>query len=500
MPYDGGNDSGQGGTGFTSLGVGSLGSALDQLLLSNDAIVPGSDPGYQLCKTILSYHPLGLMLVSAPLRRAQSQNRIISVPVVGEERIVKQFETTFQTIGKLGATEIIHSLMMQSAAYGITSIGIGERGKDTNTPLNLAEMNADDLYFNILDPLNTAGSLVLSQDPNSPEYQKQGTVFVFGKEWHPSRTLSVLNEQPLYIEWSDSAFGFVGRSRYQRALYSLKTYLQIMVAVQWIAVKCGLLVWNTDTQTSVVDNLVQMFAGMKRAAIKSGVTNNVLQIGLEDKLESLNLEHIAQALEMARVACLKDIASETGMPASIIAQETLTSGFGEGTEDAKKEAAYLNHIRETMAPAYSLMDKIVQHAAWTKEFYATVQRENKVYRGVKYETALIDWKQKFDAQWPNVLQEPESEKSKTADVQFKSALGYFEAMAPEVDPVNKVKLIMWMTEQVNEREELFASQLDFDEDLLLEFHEEKKERDAEMAEAAGESKEPKPPAAFGMRS
>jgi hypothetical protein len=495
----GGDNSGQGGGGFASLGVGNLGSQLSDLLLSNDSIVPGSPAGYEMCKTILAYHPLGLMLASAPIRRAQSQERIISVPIDGEDRIVKQFRDTWDTIGKLGGTEIIHTLMMQARGYGVTTIGVGERGSETKGALDLDKIKADNLYFNILDPLNTAGSLVLSQDPNSPDYQKQGAIGVQGKPWHPSRTLSVLNEQPLYIEWTDSAFGFVGRSVYQRALYSLRTYLQIMIAIQWIAVKCGLIVWNAESPASVIDDVMQWFGAMKRTQIKAGATGNVLQIGPLDKLESLNMEHINAAIETARLACLKDIASETGMPASIIAQETLTAGFGEGTEDAKKEAAYLNHIRETMAPAYAFLDRIVMRVAWTPEFFEALKKDSKGYRNVKYETALADWIRLYDASWPNILEEPESEKAKSADVQFKAVIASVETLGPILDPVNKTELIRWAADNFNERKELFASQLDIDVDALLTWLE-AQPSPAELAAAKtpGEGEEEKPPKPFGM--
>ena len=477
---------------FSTLGVsaGSFGSALTQLMFAQE-IDPGTPPGYALCKTIYSYHPLGAILADAPIKRAQGQERIISVPVLGEERIIKRFKETWKTIGKIGATKIIRNLMSLSRIYGISSIAVGERGADHTKPLDIAKLDESKLYFNVLDPLNTAGSLVLNQDPNSPMFLKQGTIVVNGVAWHPSRTIAMLNEDPLYIEWSTSAFGFVGRSVYQRVLYPLKTFLQTMITDQMVTQKAGLLVAKMKTPGNFIDNVMQSMFGWKRGQIKAGVTGQVLSIGVEEGVEALKMEHLEPAARFARENCIKNIASGAGMPASIIAQETLTQGFGEGTEDAKKEAAYLNDIRESMAPAYSFMDRIIQRLAWTREFYESLSKDYTEYQRIPYETALHDWMLHFSATWPNILIEPESEKSKTADVQFKAVIAMAEVLLPTLDPENASKLIAWMAENANEREELFASKLDIDEELLTTYLETK---------ASQPEEEPSEPPAFSARS
>jgi hypothetical protein len=482
-------------TAFASVGIpNNLGSPLIQLLMS-DEIVPGTAPSYDLCKIIYSYHPLGAILTDAPIRRAQSQERVIKVPILAESRLIQQFNQTWETVGKVGATEIIHNVMSRSRTYGISSLGVGEVGKDQSVPLDIAKVDAADLYFNVLDPLNTAGSLVLNQDPNSPEFLKQGAIHVNGKEWHPSRTLAMMNENPLYIDWTNSAFGFVGRSVYQRALYPMKTYLQTMVTDQMVTQKAGLLVAKMKSPGAFIDNVMQAMFGWKRGAIKQGVTGQVLSIGTEEDVAAINMEHLEPAARFARENVLKNIASAAGMPASIIAQETLTAGFGEGSEDAKKEANYLNHIRKTMGPLYAFMDRIVQRKAWTREFYEALCVDYPDYKRSSYETALYEWQRAFSATWPNPIEEPDSEKAKNADVQLKAVIAIFEVMIGQLDPENKVNLCDWVAENVNERGELFASNLNIDLDALKAHFEEVRE----SAEAAANA-EPGAPATFAGRA
>lgn len=475
------------GEGFALASIGGqLGSPLTQLLMCEE-IVPGSSPGYELCKTIYSYHPLGSILADAPITLAQSQKRVISVPVLGERRIVEQFEKTWDKISKIGATVVIHNLMKTARIYGIASIAVGEINKDPSTPLEIDKIAEADLFFNVLDPLNTAGSLVLNQDPNSPDFLKQSYIFVNGQKWHPSRTLAMLNEQPLYIEWTNSAFGFVGRSVYQRALYPLKTFLQTMITDHMVTQKAGLLVAKMEAPGSFIDNVMQSMFGWKRGAIKSGVTGQVVSIGVSEDVQTLNMQNLEGAAKFARDNCLKNIASAAGMPASIVNNETLAEGFGEGTEDAKQKAQYLNYVRESMKPAYDFMDKIVQRKAWTQEFYASLQQEYKEYRRIPYETAVHDWTKSFMPSWPNLLIEPDSERIKTDETRFKSVVAMVEIMGPMLDPENRARLVSWAADNANEREELFSSKLIINEQTLESYAKEN---------AANSLQEPREPMAF----
>jgi hypothetical protein len=133
-----------------------------------------------------------------------------------------------------------------------------------------------------------------------------------------------------------------------------------MITDQMVVQKSGLVVYKAKAPGSFIDNLMQAFFGAKRSAIKQGVTGQVLSIELEEAIETLNMQNLDKAFMSARGNILKNIASAAGMPASIIMQETLTEGFGEGTEDAKKEAEYLDYIRSDMDPAYAFLDRICQ--------------------------------------------------------------------------------------------------------------------------------------------
>ena len=450
--------------GPASMGIGSSITSSLMDMLTVDTIVPGTEPGYQICKTILTDHPLGAVLCTTPCALAQSQKREIQIQGSPERELKEAFDKEWES---LKADQNIRNTHTLSRAYGIASlVAIGEKD-DADKPLDIKELAKGDITFNVLDPLNTAGSLVLNQNPNSKDFMKPDDVRVSGKKYHPSRCVVMMNEQPIYIQFTTSAFGFVGRSVFQRILFPLKSYIQTMLTDDFIAIKAGLLVAKMQSPGSIIDNRMKSFFGLKRQAIKGARTGNVVSIGTEEDVASLDLHNIKDAAEFSRNNILKNIASGADMPACIINKETLTEGFGEGSEDAKTVARFVDGIRMELAPIYKFFDSITMHRAWSPEFYTTMQAKYPDdYGDVPYETAFYQWKNAFIATWPNLLQEPDSEKSKTDDIILKAAIAVYEVLSPSIDPENRAKVATWLADVVNARKLLFDSQLVLDEEAI----------------------------------
>lgn len=460
----------EGGVGFAQVTLSNVGSELLDLLVC-DSIVPGSPPSYETCKIIYSFHPLGAKMVDGPITMAQSQPREITVPGGPESRLIPAFQREWRNLGIVGADQLIANTMRQARIYGISSLAMGSRGSDPSRAVDWDKLYELDLFFNVLDPLNTAGSLVLDQNPNSPDYQRPRLVRAGGQAWHPSRTVVMMNEQPIYIQFTDSAFGFVGRSVYQRALFPLKSFVQSMITNDLVTKKVGLLIWKAKSPSSAISNRIQQFFGWKRAQLKSGITGNVLQIGAEEDIASLNFQNLEGAAKFARENILKDIATAANMPARMLDQETLVSGFGEGSEDAKQIARFIDRVRIEMQPLYSFCDRVVMRRAWSPSFYEDIQKAYpEDYGRVPYETAFYRWANDFTAEWPNLLTEPDSERIKTEEVRFEAVVSLVETLAPMLpDQENKAALVAWAADEVNNRKELFASPLIIDEQAIADY-------------------------------
>jgi hypothetical protein len=462
-------------------------------LVESDDIKPGDLVSYGLCKSIYLGHPLGAKMAEEPIRLAQSDKREIKIPGSPEEEVVEAFNQEWKA---LNAEALILNLATQARVYGIATIVVGEKndveepgnpydpGK-MGEPIDLAKLWDKELYFNVLDPLNTAGSMTTNQDPNSPLFQKWGDVFVQGRRYHRSRTITLMNESPLYISWSPSAFGFVGRSVYQRALYPLRSFVQTMVTDDMVTRKAGLLVARLNQNGSIVDRVMQATAGFKRQILKMAKTDNVISIGTDEVIETVNLRNVNDSMMASRENIIKNIATAAAMPAKLLTMESFVQGFGEGTQDAYAVATYVDRVREELDPVYTWFDLICQRRAWNPEFYKTIQANYKEYTKVPYDVAFQRWRDSFRAVWPPVIKEKPSEAADRDKVKLDSLTDLLDKLLPQLDTSNKARLIQTVYDQLNTMEALFGAakfELDARE---LEDHFDEEAEEAEKMKSMG---------------
>jgi hypothetical protein len=450
-----------------TLSTSSLGASLTDLLLAED-IEPGTDVGYQTAKTIYLQHPLGEKMVDAPVRAAQSQKRDVSVPESPGDHVRDAFLAEWR---KMRIDEVIANTAGVARIYGVGSVVMGCRGKPSNLPIPLDALWKADIFFNVVDPLNTAGSIGLNQDPNSPDFQQVAAVSVSGQVYHPSRACVIMNGRPVYIAYTNSAFGYVGRSVYQRALYPLKTFVQSMITDDMVTTKVGLLVAKIKGAGAVVDRMMQTFTAIKREMLQGASTGNVLSIGKDDEVSTLDMQNVDGAGGWARGNALKNIATAADMPAVMLENETLTEGFGEGSEDAKVIARYIDGIREWLDTLYDFFDPIIQRRAWNPEFYKTIQAQFPAdYGSVDFNTAYYQWANSFCAVWPNLLKEPDSEGVKVEKIKAEALISVAETMmAIGLDPENKATLAQWIADNINENKLMFTAPLILDYEALANY-------------------------------
>lgn len=450
--------------GYITFNGSNVGTQLNELLMS-EAITPGASAGYQLCKNIYLYHPLGAKMVEFPIDMALSKPREITVKDSPEEMVVDQFRKTWD---KMQCDSHIKNLAKTSRIYGIASIAYMCEGVESDVPIPLNQLKDKKITFNVFDPLNTSGSLVLSQNPLSPDFQKPAIVAIGGQKFHPSRTCVMLNEEPIYVSYTQSAFGFVGRSVYQRALFPLKTFIQTMITDDLVTKKAGVLVAKIKSAGSFIDNIMQAANAFKRNIINEAEAGNSINIDVDEDISTLDMQNIDKSMTTARRNCLENIAMADSMPAKILNSETFAEGFGEGTEDAKNVARYVDSKRSDLQPIFNWFDEIVMHCAWTPEFFESVKNEHPdMYDGTEFNQAFMAWKNSFRAVWQNFLIEPDSEKVKTEEVKLKAIISMLEKLLDQLDPDNKSALIQWAMDNFNEQQLLFKSPLTLDADMLL---------------------------------
>ncbi|HGU5487470.1 TPA: phage portal protein [Klebsiella pneumoniae] len=445
-----------------------IGSCSPELitLLDSDDIQPGMSAGYQTCKTIYLFHPLGGKMVDRPIKMAMNESRTVHISQAYgiEQRLRDAFEREWKA---LGADKHIANAARISRIYGVSAIAMLVDNQEPSSAVDYRTLYKYNVTFNILDPLNTAGSIVLNQDPNAQDFQKVDGIRVAGKPYHKSRCVVQQNEDPIYLAYNSAAFGFTGRSVYQRALFPLKSFIQTMRTDDMVSVKGGLLVTKIQGPSSVVNNMMQKLSGIKRMMLKRGKTGEVLQIGSNDSIESIDLSNLEKPLDSSRNHILENIAAAADMPAIILNSETFAQGFGEGTEDARSVAVYIDNIREWLEPLYDYFIRICQYRAWSIEFFNSLRADFPELKNT-YSLYFSSWINNFEYRWPSSLKEPESEKVKVDEIRFKAIVSMLEVLLPQVnmDDENRALLIEWAQTNANANESLFPQRLDLDIDSL----------------------------------
>ncbi|MEL9144886.1 hypothetical protein J4V50_24280, partial [Escherichia coli] len=80
-----------------------IGSCSPELitLLDSDDIQPGMSAGYQTCKTIYLFHPLGGKMVDRPIKMAMNESRTVHISQAYgiEQRLRDAFEREWKALG-----------------------------------------------------------------------------------------------------------------------------------------------------------------------------------------------------------------------------------------------------------------------------------------------------------------------------------------------------------------------------------------------------------------
>ncbi|ELY4543948.1 DUF1073 domain-containing protein [Cronobacter sakazakii] len=425
---------------------GNLSSEL-MCILQADEIRPGTDIGYELCKMLWQFHPLGGKLVEKPILMAMCKPRQYNVETDPDERVVRRFQEVWE---RMNVNEKIKNLFFLARCYGAAAIGVGTDSASCKEPLPTFGLTEDDVYINAWDPLNAAGSMVTDQNPNSPYFQEANkTLKINGKNWHPSRTLKIFNGTPIYLEFQNSTFGFTGRSVFQRVLYSMKSYINTMVASDQVSQKAGVLVAKVAQNGSKMDGIMAAATGKKREAVKVAKNGGVISIGPQDDITSLNLQNIDGALNAARENIISDIASGSDVPAILIKEEAFSKGWSEGSEDSKAVSQYIDGVRQQIEPVMDYFERLVQYIAWNEEFYQSLKNDYPDIITEDYKTMFYQWRREFTATWQELVEESPDKRRESDSKVIQQAANLYAVVVPQLDPVNRAAVTEWLASLVN---------------------------------------------------
>lgn len=416
-------------------------------ILDSDEIQPGTDVGYDLCKLLWMYHPLGGKLVEKPITMAMCKPRQYNVDTDPDERVIRQFMTVWE---RMGLNDKVKNLFFISRCYGAAAIGVGTDGVSCKDELPTFGLKEDDVYINVWDPLNAAGSMVTDQNPNSKYFQQANrTLKITGKNWHHSRTMKIFNGTPIYLEYQNSSFGFTGRSVFQRVLFPMKSYIGTMNANDLVSQKAGVMVAKTAQNGSVISGIMAAAAKAKREIVKIARTGGVINIGTGDDIESLNLQNIDKALNAARDNIISDIASGSDVPAILIKEEAFSTGWSEGSEDSKAISQYIDGVRQQIEPVMDYFERLVQYIAWNEDFFNALKDDFPDVITEDYKTTFYQWRREFNAKWQELVEESPDKRRESDSKVIQQASAVYTSLEKNFDPENRATLAEWLANIVN---------------------------------------------------
>ncbi|HEY4437679.1 MAG TPA: anti-CBASS Acb1 family protein [Lelliottia sp.] len=416
-------------------------------ILDHEGIQPGTDVGYELCKLLWQYHPLGGKLVEKPIEMAMCKPRQYNVDTDPDERVITQFRDTWE---RMGINEKIKNFFFVSRCYGAAAIGVGTISTGCSSPLPTFGLREDEVYINVWDPLNASGSMVTDQNPNSPFFQEpKKTLKINGKNWHKSRTLKVFNGTPIYLEYQNSAFGFTGRSVFQRVLFPMKSFVGTMQADDLVSQKAGVLVAKIKQNGSIANGIMAAASKFKREVVKLARNSGVINVGHEDDIESLNLQNIDKALTTSRDDIISNIATGSDVPAILLKEEAFSKGWSEGSEDSKAISQYIDGVRQKIEPVMDFFEKLVMYIAWSEDFYKALKNDYPDIILDDYQTMFQKWKREFSAKWQELVDESPDKRRDADSKVIQQAVALYTALSPTMDPENRATLADWVAGIVN---------------------------------------------------
>ncbi|MEK6315167.1 MAG: hypothetical protein V4807_12180 [Burkholderia gladioli] len=373
--------------------------------LVDEVIEPGAGLSYQLAKQIYLEHPLGGRVVDNVINLAFSQERTISgIP----DDAKKAFRSAWASSR---ADTAIKNAARHARIYGVgTLVDLGEG------------------TFKVYDSLITSGSLVGNLDPLSRDFLSPNDPAAQGFQFTHKNSIVTFNGTPIYLAYSQSAFGFTGRSVYYNMLPLLAGFLVSTEVDTLVLKKSGVLIAKTKPAGAAVNRLSAWWQRKKANDVKRALNGNVLAIEVDEDIDTLNMQNTSDAMTTARNNVISNIATALDAPAVILQNDVLTNGFGEGVEDAKVIAQYVERYRGELEHLFAWITPRVQDLAWTEEWYASFQLGNPAYREISYASAVNYWRNQMEYVWPNYLIEPDSEKVKREEASFNAYLAIFEKL------------------------------------------------------------------------
>lgn len=366
--------------------------------------------GYEECAKLYRFWALGRRLVERIVSKAFSVPREISFGDDAPPEIAERFERVAKEVEQEKA---IRQAIILSRIFGQSVLYLQSDKSDLSEQLTPSNAQSGKMKFKAGDPL--AVQIVVNQNPQSLKFLSPESVVIGGNRINPQRAYVAMNGIPMYLQYQSSAFAYSGRSVFENQLPIIRVWAQTLRSMGRMADRASAV--YAFFREFKKGGLSANAAKQSLECVKSISETGGVAMGSDDRIDFPttggigDLDQLMQRIE-------REVVTASDTPLSVLLDERLANGFGNGTEDFKTIIQDINEFRENyVKPLYDFSDTFVMWRAFDNAFLSEIiNEEGSTYRGHTPKSLRNELMKNFSFEFGNLYPASRKEEAETKSV------------------------------------------------------------------------------------
>ena len=366
--------------------------------------------GYEECAKLYRFWALGRRLVERIVSKSFSVPREISFGDDAPPEIAERFERVAKEVEQEKA---IRQALILSRIFGQSVLYLQSDKSELSEQLTPANAQSGKMKFKAGDPL--AVNIVVNQNPQSLKFLSPESVRIGGNKINPQRAYVAMNGVPMYLQFQPSAFAYSGRSVFENQLPIIRVWAQTLRSMGRMA----------DRASAVY----AFFREFKKGGLSANAAKRSLEcvktisetggvaMGGDDRIDFPTTSGIGD-LDQLMQRIEREVVTASDTPLSVLLDERLANGFGNGSEDFKTIIQDINEFRDNyVKPLYDFSDTFVMWRAFDNAFLSEIiSEEGSVYKGHTPKSLRNELIKNFSFEFGNLYPASKKEEAETKSI------------------------------------------------------------------------------------
>lgn len=320
---------------------------------------------YKDCQNLYSYIPLAKRIVNLPVKIAINNMNIKwgSEDEYKDEEGLKDIDINYL---KTLCTDYISKVRLYGYSVLLPLVGPED---NANKPLMKSEIYDKEIRYNILDPLNL--TVNIDNNPASYNFKRITSIRVNnGPVIHSNRALALNNRlNNLYLQYNNASYNYVGLSELQIAFPLINLLATSITSMERQLLHSSIMVveeekGSTNVNTQAMSTQADLLSQVKQDSVvllRNGLKLNQFQLNNFDSIGNV-IDKINNLISLS-----------VDIPSALFCDETLSNGFGDGSNESQIVEMYLTDIRNSLIVptmkfllAYEVFNKVEDYKKATE--------------------------------------------------------------------------------------------------------------------------------------